>query len=529
METDMLKKRCLAILVLLVFVSGCVGAGPLKEKPVRLPDISQADPNGKLVFSLGGEVSVLNPILSTDTSSSAVEGAIFTGLARVNEKLEIIPDLASSWKVSKDGKVWTFSLRRDVRWHDGHPFTAEDVVFTFNSILDPRVNSVRRSDYIIDGVPIKFRALDKYTVQAILPKPFAPFLIRTGMGILPRHILEGKDINTAGFNRKPVGTGPFMFKEWVTGDHVTVVRNPNYYSGKPMLAEIIYKIIPDENARLVALEAGEVDETGIPPKDYRKMKAREGINVFEYDSLVYTYLGLNLANPKFADRRVRQALAYATDKDQLVKMIFKGLASPAYAPSAPVSWAYSDEVNKYPYDPEKARQLLKEAGAEDLEFTILVNQGNKEREKAAVVLQQQYKKAGMKVKIRVMEWSALLKITNAPVDPKDFEAVIIGWSLGLDPDSYSIWHSSQYPRGFNFIKYKNSEVDRLLERGRTTMEKSERKKIYARIWKLIAQDQPYVFLWYPKSVVGISERVGGLSKPGPAGMFVNIEKVFVTK
>jgi peptide/nickel transport system substrate-binding protein len=524
-----MMKRVAALLVLLIFVIGCAAPSSQKEKPIRLPHSSQADPNGKLVFSLGGEVSILNPILSTDSASSAVEGTIFTGMTKINKKLEVIPDLAKSWKVSKDGKTWTFYLRKDVKWHDGHPFTAEDVVFTFNSILDPKVNSVRRSNFIIDGEPIKFKALDKYTVQAILPKPFAPFLVRSGMSVIPKHLLKGKDINTAKFNRKPIGTGPFKFKEWVTGDHVSVVRNPDYYLGKPKLAEIIYKVIPDSNAQLVALEAGEIDSAGIPPKDYKRMKATEGINVFEYDSLLYTYLGLNMANPKFKDKRVRHALAYATNKKQLVSLIFKGLASPAYAPSSPVSWAYSDKVNKYPYNPKKAKKMLKEAGAENLEFTILVNQGNKEREKAAVVLQQQYKKVGVKVNIRVMEWSAMLKVINTPKAPKDFDAVIIGWSLGLDPDAYSIWHSSQYPKGFNFINYDNPEADKLLEEGRTTMDKKDRKKIYAELWETIAEDQPYVFLWYPKSIIGVSERVGGLEEPGPAGVFLDIEKVFVTK
>jgi len=524
-----MHRKNLAALFLLVFLFGCAPLDTQNTKPIRLPSLFQADPNGKLIFSLGGEVSILNPILSTDTTSSAVEGTIFTGMTKINEKLEVIPDLAKSWEVSADGKVWTFYLRRDVAWHDGYPFTAHDVVFTFNAILNPKVNSVRRSDYIIDGEPIKFRALDKYTVQANLPKPFAPFLVRSGMSIIPKHLLQGQDINTAKFNRKPIGTGPFKFSEWVTGNHLIVVRNPNYYLGSPRLAEIIFKIIPDENARLVALEAGEIDETGIPPKDYKRMKSLEGINVFEFDSLVYTYLGFNSANPKFADTRVRQALAYATNKEQIVSLLFKGLASPAYAPSAPISWAYNDDVAKYPYNPEKAKKLLSEAGVENLEFTILVNQGNKEREKAAVILQQQYKKIGVKVKIRVLEWSAMLKIVNSPKDPKDFEAVLMGWSLGLDPDAYTIWHSSQYPKGFNFVDYKNSEVDKLLKLGRITMDKKERKKIYAKIWKLIANDQPYIFLWYPKAISGVRERVGGLSQPGPAGLFLNLEKVFVTK
>jgi len=487
------------------------------------------DLNGEIRFSLGGEVSVLNPILSTDSASSAVEGAIFSGLVKVNEKLEMIPDLATKWEVSKDGKTWTFFLRKNVKWHDGVQFTADDVKFTFDSILNPKINSVRRSDYIIEGKPIQFKVVDKYKVQAILPKPFAPFLSHAGMSIIPKHLLADKDINTADFNRHPVGTGPFIFKEWKTGDHVTLIRNDNYYFGKPLLSKITYKIIPDENSNLVALEAGEVDEAGIPAKDYARMKKVRGINVYEFDALTYVYLGLNLDNPKFSDKRVRQALAYATNKDQLVSLIFRGLASPAYAPSAPVSWAYNANVPKYAYDPEKAKKLLKAAKAEKLEFTILVNQGNKEREKAAVILQQQYNKIGVKVKVRVLEWSALLKVINAPKGPKDFDAVVIGWSLGLDPDGYSIWHSSQYPKGFNFIAYKNPFADKLLEKGRTTLDKNGRKAIYAKLWKVIADDQPYIFLWYPKAVSGISSRVGGLSKPGPAGMFLNLEKVYVTK
>ncbi|MBI5399408.1 peptide-binding protein [Candidatus Saganbacteria bacterium] len=525
----MYKNAVVIFLFLLVCLTGCAGSGSLSAKPIKLPDPAQADLNGSLILSLGGEVSIINPILLTDTSSSAIEGTIFTGLTTINEKLEVVPDLAKSWDVSADGKIWTFHLRSDVKWHDGQPFTADDVVFTFNSILNPKVNSVRRSDFIIDGEPIKFRALDNLTVQAFLPRPFAPFLTHTGMSLIPKHLLEGKDINTAEFNRRPVGTGPFKFKEWVTGDHVIVVRNDNYYLGKPKLAQIIFKIIPDENSMLVALEAGEVDSAGVPPKDYRRLKAKEGLNVFEYDALTYTYLAFNLANPKFQDKRVRQALAYATNKEQLVKLIFKGLASPAYAPSVPISWAYSDAVEKYPYNPEKARQLLKEAGTENLSFTILTNQGNKEREKAAVILQQQFEKVGIEVNVRVMEWSALLKIINAPKGPKDFDAVLMGWSLGLDPDAYSIWHSSQYPVGFNFIDYRNTAVDRLLARGRTTLNQAERKKIYAKLWQIIAADQPYLFLWYPKSIEAIRERVGGLSRPGPAGLMLHLEKIFVTK
>lgn len=538
-----MNRKVIVIAILLIFIAGCAPKiAELPERsPIILPHPSEADPEGKLIFSLGGEVSVLNPILYTDTASAGVCGVVFSGMVRINENLEVIPDMAKSWEISEDGLVWTFHLRKGIKWHDGKPFTAEDVKFTFDSILNPRVNSVRRSDYIINGQPIKFKVVDPHTVQAILPKAFAPFLVNVGMSIIPKHLYQGTDINRSPYNRRPIGTGPFIFKEWVGGDHVMVTRNPEFYGGRPKLSEIIFRVIPDENARVVALETGEVDETNIPPKDYERMKGVAGINVFEYDALTYTYLGFNLGKPLFQDKRVRQALAYATNKSQLVKLIFKGLASPAYSPSAPVSWAYSEDVAKYPHSTQKAKGLLAEAGwkvrpngilekdGKSFEFTVLVNQGNREREKAAIILQQQFRKIGIKLNIRIMEWSAMLKILNASKDPKDFDAVIIGWSLGIDPDDYSIWHSSQYPRGLNFIKYENPKVDSLLELGRTTMKKGKRKKIYAQINKIIAEDQPYIFLWYPKAIVGVRDRVGGLSKPGPAGLFLYIEKVFVKK
>jgi peptide/nickel transport system substrate-binding protein len=484
------------------------------------------DPNGRLLMSLGGEVSVINPILSTDTTSSAIEGVIFTGLVKTDRNLNFIPDLAKSWSVSRNGLVWTFNLRKDVTWHDGKPFTADDVKFTFDTILNPKINSVRRGDYIIDGKPIKFKVAGRYTVKAILPKPFSPFLTSASMGIIPMHILKGKELDMSGFNRHPVGTGPFIFVEYKAGDHVLVRRNPKYYAGAPKLKEILFKIIPDENTALVALRSGDIDETGIPPKDFHPMK---GIDLYKYDALVYTYMGFNMRSPKFKDIRVRRALSCAVNRKQLIGLIFLGLASPAYSPAAPVSWAYSGDVLKYEYDPKKAKSLLKEAGVKNLEFTVLINHGSKEREKAATILQQQFKKVGVKMNIRVLEWSALLKVINARKDPKDFDAVIIGWSTGVDPDSYSIWHSSQYPKGLNFVGYNNPKVDKLLDAGRREQSKAARKKIYAQMYKEITSDAPYIFLWYPNVLSGVRKRVGGLSKPGPAGLFVDIEKIYIKK
>ncbi len=492
-----------------------------------------------IIFALSGDISILNPILSSDSASSAVEGFIFSGLTKINENLEIVPDIAKSWEIKNGGKEYIFYLRDDVYWHDGEKLTSYDVKFTFDSILNPKVNSVRRGDYIIDGVPIKFETDGPYIFKVILPKPFAPILSRMGIGILPKHLLFDKDLNTAEFNTKPIGCGPFMFKEWIKSERVVLEKNPKYFDGPPKISGIIYKIIPDENARFVALESGQVDVSDIPPKDFNRAKKLKNCNVFEYDSLVYVYLGFNLKNEIFSDIRVRQALAYATDKTQLLNLIFRGLAKPAFGPMSPVSSMFESDTEKYNFDLKKANAILDEAGwilgsdgireknGKKLEFTILVNQGNKEREKAAVILQWQYKKIGAKVNIRLMEWSSLVKKLNSA--RKDFDSVIIGWSLGIDPDSYSIWHSSQYPYGLNFIGFSDPTVDRLLEEGRTTIDFNQRKRIYSQIQKIIAYQQPYIFLWYPKSLVAVSKKIHGLSKPGPAGLFVNIENVYISK
>jgi peptide/nickel transport system substrate-binding protein len=532
------------VFMLSLFLIGCSPPLPssISKSPINLPDIKQYNPTGTLNLALGGEVSILNPILSSDSTSSAVEGVIFSGMLRFDKHLQPKPDVAERWTTSADGKIWIFYLKKNVFWHDGHPFDAQDVKFTFDSILNPRVNSVRRSDYIIDGIPIQFKVIDKYTIQAILPKPFAPFLPNAAMGILPEHILAGKDLNRADFNRHPIGTGPFKLQEWRPGNFLIVQRNERYFGRRPRLAKIVYKIIPDENSRLIVYEAGEIDAVDIPPKDYRRARELPRTNVFEYETLLYTYLGLNLADPIFSDVNVRRALSHAVNKAQLVSLVLKGLGLPADLPNAPVSWAYSDAVVKYAYSPEQSRRLLDRAGykrgadgyyaknGKRLEFTVLINQGNKERQQAAIILQQQFKKVGVKMEIKVLEWSALLRVVNAPTDPKDFDAVLMGWSLGIDPDSYSIWHSSQYPRGLNFIRYNNPKADKLLEAGRTELNQAKRKAVYAKLYRQITADAPYVFLWYPTVVMAVSRRVGGIDpNPGPAGVFLDAEDVFVVK
>ncbi len=499
--------------------------------------------NKNLMFlHLGGEPTYLNPILSTDSPSSAVEGLIFSGLFRTNSNLELEPDLVESYSVNANGTHYTFKLKENIRWHDGAPFTAHDVKFTFDKILDKSTNTVRRSNFILDNEPIQFNVINDFTIDAVLPKPFAPFLIRMALGILPKHLLDNQDINKSPFNRAPIGTGPYKFKTWESAQFIHLEKNNNYHFGPPNVKNIIMKIIPDSNTALLALEKGEVDESGIPAKDFSRYSDSSTINIHRYYDLIYTFLGFNLKHPLFANPDIRKAIAYAVDKDAIVNGVLKSFGISANIPSSPVLWSYPDENNipKFKHNPNKATQILKDVGFKlnkntnilekngvPFSFKIITNKGNKNREKAAQIIQRMLADIGIEVKIQLLEWSSFIKIVNADQSPKDFDAVILGWSLGLDPDGYSIWHSSQYPKGFNFIGYNNTRVDELLNRGRTTINQNKRKSIYQTIYQEIANDVPYLFLYFPETLLGVNKRVHGLSDAGPAGLMNPIENVYL--
>ena len=528
--------KSLIVCIILVSISGCF------SKKTDPKTGAAQDPNGVLMVQLGGEPTVLNPILSTDVPSSAVEGMVYSGLLKVNSSLEMVPDLAESYTIDPTGTIYTFQLKKNVFWHDGQPFSSADVKFTFEKILDARTNTVRRSSFMIDGVPVQFSAPDPLTVVMTLPKPFAPFLTNLGMGVIPKHLYETEDINTSQHNRHPIGTGPFIFHRWETGQFVSLKRNPNYFGSTAKLSSIIYKIIPDANTAMVALQKGEIDEASILAKDLTVLENKTHIDIYQYYDLVYTYMGFNLKHPLFKDPQIRKAIGYAIDKASIVKGVLKDHGQVANIPSSPISWAYPKDPYQSQYSPNKAIRLLNQLGfhrdpksglltknGQVFEFTLMTNKGNKNREKTAQRIRQFLANIGIQMNIQLMEWNAFIKILGERIDPKKFDACLLGWSLGLDPDGYSIWHSSQYPNGFNFIGYRNQLVDRLLIEGRLETNQENRKQIYSKIFNQIGEDQPYLFLFFPESISGVNHRVKGLSEPGPAGLFNPIENVYVVQ
>jgi peptide/nickel transport system substrate-binding protein len=505
---------------------------PKADKPPAYGDI--------LVRGDIGDASNLIPLLASDSASHAVGGMVFNGLVKYDKDMNIIGDLAESWEISANGLVITFHLRKGVQWHDGKPFTSADVLYTYQVTTDPKTPTAYAGDFMKVR---KAEALDDFTFRVTYDKPFAPALISWGAAILPRHLLAGKDITQSPLSRHPVGTGPYKFKEWVAGQKIVLVSNENYFEGRPYLDGRVTRIIPDTATMFLELRAQNIGMMGLTPLQYTRQTEnnlfRKNFNKYRYLSFAYTYLGYNLKNPLFSDKRVRQAISYAIKKDEIVSGVLLGLGKPATGPYKPGTWAYNDKVKTYAYDPARARELLKQAGFADqngdgmlekggkpFEFEILTNQGNETRQKCAEIIQRQLAEVGIRAKIRILEWSAF--VTDF-INKRRFDAVILGWTIPPDPDAYDVWHSSKTaPEELNFVSYGNPEADEMLEKGRSTFNQTERKKYYDRFQEILAEDQPYTFLYVPDDLIMISNRIRGV-EPAPVGIGHNVIKWYVPK
>ena len=488
-----------------------------------------------IVFASIKEPSYLNPILASDSASGDINDLVFNGLVKYDKNLKLTGALAERWSVSEDGLTISFFLRKGVIWHDGRPFTSRDVVFTYRCLLNPEVLTPFSSRF---KRVEKIETPDDYTVVVKYGEPFAPALESWGMGIIPEHIFGEGDLNTHPANKKPVGTGPYKLVRWDAADKLVLEKNENYFEEMGNISRIVYRIIPDESVQFLELKRQMVDSMGLTPYQFKLQTGgdvfKKSFRKFRYPSFTYTYLGFNLKNELFKEKEIRRAIAYAVDKKAIVEAVLLGYGTPVSAPYPPSSWAYNKNVEKIKYSPQKAREILEENGWVDTDgdgirekdgrkfsFTILTNQGDKIREECATIIQAQLKEAGIQAKIRILEWASFI---HQYIDPRNFEVVLLGWSLSLDPDQFSIWHSSEIREGgYNFVSYSNREVDELLENGRATFDTEERKKIYFRLQEILAEEVPYCFLYVPDALPVVHSRFSG-PEVAPAGISYNFTK-----
>jgi len=478
-----------------------------------------------------GDASNLIPLLASDSTSHGIAALIYNGLIKYDKEITVIGDLAESWDVSPDGLVITFHLRKGVRWHDGRPFTAADVLYTYQVTIDPKTPTAYAGDFLKVK---KAEALDDHTFRVTYDKPFAPALMSWSVGILPKHLLEGQEITTSPLGRRPVGTGPYKFKEWVTGQKIVLTANADYFEGRPWIDGYILRIIPDTATMFLELRAGGIDRMGLTPLQFTRQTEtpvfRKNYNKFRYLSFAYTYLGYNLKHPLFSDKRVRQAIAHAVNRQEIIEGVLLGLGKTATGPYKPGTWAYNPKVRDYPHDPAKARALLAEAGWREVggvlqkdgrpfEFEIITNQGNEVRAKCAEIIQRRLAEVGIRVKIRVVEWAAFVKDF---INQRKFDATILGWTIPMEPDLYDVWHSSKTgPEELNFVSFQNAEVDELIVKARESFDQAFRKRCYDRIQEILAEEQPYLFLYVPDALPIVNARFRGVAV-APLGIGWNL-------
>lgn len=509
---------------------------PIPEPALSAVDLRPATGDTYVEASLG-DPSRLNPLLASDSASGSVNGYLFNGLVKYDRDLKLVGDLAEYWTVSPSGLDITFYLRKNVLWHDGVPFTADDVAFTYQRLIDPKVMTPFGSDFLlVKSVTV----VDPHTVRVVYKEPFAPALESWGMGIIPRHVYQNTDINTNPANRAPIGTGPYKFQVLKTDEKTVLVANPDYFEGRPNIDRVLVRVIPDSSVQFLELRSQSIDSMGLSPDQYIAYDSFfTYYQKFRYPSFSYTFFGFNLTRDIFKDLRVRQALSLALDKREIIDGVLLGYGRTATGPFPPSSWAFDPAVPESPFDPVRAKALLAEAGWRDTDgdgvldkegkpfsFTVITNQGNKIREQTALILQAHLARIGVEVNVRVLEWSSFI---HDFVDKGNFDAIILGWNLGRDPDQYLIWHSSQKGEGrYNFIGYQNPLADRLWEEGRQTFDQEKRQAIYRRLHRLLADDLPYLFLYYPESLPTVHKRFQNVIV-APAGIGWNFREWFVPK
>ncbi|OIQ01035.1 MAG: peptide-binding protein [Zetaproteobacteria bacterium CG06_land_8_20_14_3_00_59_53] len=495
----------------------------------------------RLVSASIGDASNLIPMIASDASSHAIAGQMYLSLLKYDKDLNLTGQLAESWQVAKDNLSIRFKLRQGLKWTDGKPLTSADCAFTLKLLLDEHTQSAYKSDYV---KVIRVETADALSFTVYYDEPYSPALSSwTGLAILPEHVFKGVDIMNTELSRKPAATiGPYILGEWQAQQSILLSANKDYFDGPVWISERMTRIIPDSATQFLELSAGNLDSMGLTPTQYsrlfeQKEQLKRNYERYKYLDFGYTYLGFNLKRAPFDDARVRRAIAYAIDRQEIVDGVLLGLGEAIATPYKPGTYWVNKNIKVRPFDAGKARALLAEAGWTDsnadgvmdkdgkpLSFTILTNNGNKQRADTATIIQQRLKDVGIQVKVRLVEWSAFIENF---INKRDFDAVILGWSLSPEPDQFSIWHSSQTgARQFNFLGYNNPKVDAALVAATRIFDRAERKAFYDEVQRQIHEDVPVVFLYAPYSLPVFHKRIHGI-EAAPAGIGWNSEHWYV--
>ncbi len=491
-----------------------------------------------LVNAFGAGLKTITPLVSSDAYAGEVQSYIQESLlTRDPETLEWLGLIAKSWRISDDGLSFTFQLRDDVKFSDGVALSADDVAFTFAFIQNP-VIAAPRERAVYDKIA-SVTAIGKYEVVFKFKEPYYDSLAMAGgIAIMPRHFYEPYLKTPEKFNQSKgllLGSGPYRLadpKGWTPDQGlVELQRNPRYWGPQPSFDRLLWKVIQNDAARLTTFRNGEIDTYGARPREYQTLRDDKDLSLrtqhFEYMSPTagYSYVGWNQKRngkpTRFADRRVRQAMSYLTDMKRINDEIMLGYAEAAVSPFSPRSKQHDVALVARSFDLDKAKQLLKQAGYADrnkdgvledaqgkpFEFELVFFQDNEDTKRIVLFLKDLYARAGVSLIPKPTEWSVMIDLLNK----RDFDAITLGWTSGVETDIYQIFHSKQIEGGGdNFINYKNSELDRLIDQARGTVDEAKRMPLWQQAERIMYEDQPYTFLMRRKSLVFIDKRIQNL-------------------
>lgn len=467
---------------------------------------------GTLNYGEYGRPATLDPITSNEMISMRISELIFNGLVGINERQDVVPELAQSWEVSKDNRVYTFSLRKDVTWHQRGAetpvrFTANDVVFTYNIMMNPKtITPLKVRFEFIE----KVEKVDDFTVRFTLKRPVLNALAKFSFKIIPRHGLKNPLYLTRDdpFVQQPIGTGPYILKNITADREIVLVANDKYFKGRPNIDQFVAKPFADQNILTQALTFNAIDMIVlVNPRSIAEIQGDKRFILQPYNALSYSFFGYNLRNPLLADKRVRQAFGYALNRQEMLSSFFNNQGTIISGPFAPGSWAYNLDVQPLPYNPQKAMALLNEAGfkkgadgtmqkdGHKLELTLLVPiEKESEAVKRVVLAFQNYlKNVGVSVKVEFKEWQSWKEDVFAE---HRFDIVFASWVFDDSADISSLFHSAEIgPWKNNFGAYSNPEVDSLIVESKLTLDHEKRRTINRKLHAMLADEAPYTYLW----------------------------------
>lgn len=516
-----IRWQALIAVIGIASLSAVLGLLGLATNSVERPDYG-----GTYIEGIVGRPNAINPLFSqsNDVDRDLV-ALVFSGLTRANESGVIKPDLATRWTISPDGLVYTFTLRSDVRWHDGTRLSADDVLYTIHSIQDPAFRGP--PDLAAFWRTVAITQVDPATIRFQLTQAYAPFLQYTTLGILPEHSL--KDVSPADlfqnpFNRRPIGTGPFQIAESAS-DSMLLDANQRFYGSRPYLSRIQLRFYPDYDSIFAAYARGEVQGISrILPANLPKARALNNLKMYSARLAGYTLIYLNLSKTPFQERQVRQALLYGIDRRHLIDDVLQGQGLAASSPIEPESWAFASALNPYPFDVERAKALLDLAGWKDagdgvrrkdqtaFAFTLTTND-DPARVALANEIAKGWQAIGVKAAVQAVPAPALVQNV---LRPRQFDAVLYEWrTLSYDPDQYEEWHQTQIPSataalGQNYSGLNDRDISETLEAARKTNDQAKRIELYHKFQELFADRVPALILYYPVYTFGIDSRMRGV-------------------